>query len=379
MAFPFTDHNNMANSIGTKRLASEASTISNTRPRITNIWDAITLDTLDIKALYQYIKSNGDANAANPDGYTLLYLAAHNKSTEALCMLLLQQVDVNKVNGPHNELALHAACAKGHLDSAELLIENGSLVNAKDSLGHTPLTNAVFSGSEECIQLLLEHDADVSVVDEQGNSLLHHAASNNVTKAVPLFISKHVPIDAHNQRGLSPLALAISFGHSDVAIALIDGGANVNGRTRFATVLHYAITWNRLDVVKKLVEHGCQVNVVNDIEETPLYLAVQQRKIDLVQYLVDQAKADPCYPNNANLSLLYAASHGYTEICKLVLSKNTSNYFIQVAADKAARVGHQLTAKFLKEKLVEAKEPTKESEDITFESLVNTFSDDDES
>ncbi|PHZ10810.1 ankyrin, partial [Rhizopus microsporus ATCC 52813] len=87
------------------------------------------------------------------------------------------------------------------------------------------------------------------------------------------FISKHVPIDAHNQRGLSPLALAISFGHSDVAIALIDGGANVNGRTRFATVLHYAITWNRLDVVKKLVEHGCQVNVVNDIEETPLYLA----------------------------------------------------------------------------------------------------------
>ncbi|CAO3674071.1 unnamed protein product [Rhizopus microsporus] len=330
----------MANSIGTKRLASEASTISNTRPRITNIWDAITLDTLDIKALYQYIKSN-----------------AHNKSTEALCMLLLQQVDVNKVNGPHNELALHAAY----------------------SLGHTPLTNAVFSGSEECIQLLLEHDADVSVVDEQGNSLLHHAASNNVTKAVPLFISKHVPIDAHNQRGLSPLALAISFGHSDVAIALIDGGANVNGRTRFATVLHYAITWNRLDVVKKLVEHGCQVNVVNDIEETPLYLAVQQRKIDLVQYLVDQAKADPCYPNNANLSLLYAASHGYTEICKLVLSKNTSNYFIQVAADKAARVGHQLTAKFLKEKLVEAKEPTKESEDITFESLVNTFSDDDES
>ena len=94
---------------------------------------------------------------------------------------------------------------------------------------------------------------------------------------------------------------------------------------------------------------------------------------------MDQAKADPCYPNNANLSLLYAASHGYTEICKLVLSKNTSNYFIQVAADKAARVGHQLTAKFLKEKLVEAKEPTKESEDITFESLVNTFSDDDES
>ncbi|KAG1047569.1 hypothetical protein G6F43_009986 [Rhizopus delemar] len=372
----------MTNSVGQKRRSSavseSASTVSNARRKTDNLWDNIALSHLHIKTLYQYIKSNGDVDAVNNEGYGLLYLAAHNKNLEALCMLLLQRgTNVNKTHGPHAELALHAACAKGHLDAVELLIENGSLVDVKDALGHTPLTNAILSGSGECIAFILQQNADASVIDSQGNSLLHLTASSNVVQAVPLLVSKQVPVDGHNQRGLSPLAVAISFGHSETALALIDAGANVDGKTRLATVLHYAVTWNRFEVVKKLVESHCQVNVLNAIEETPLYVAVQQRKIDLVRYLVEQAKADPCFPKNANLPLLYAASHGYTEICKLVLSSNTSSYFIETAASMSARAGHQQTEKFLREKCQESVTTTTvhENDDAAFRSLIHTFSD----
>jgi ankyrin repeat protein len=370
------------------------------------IWKSINLEQLNIKALYQFIKSkNNSVDIMNKDGYSLLYLAAYNKSTEALRILLLQpDIDVNRLNGPHYELALHAACSKGLIDGVELLIENGSMLDAKDSLGHTPLTNAIFSNSLPCVELLINSQAgaDVSVTDAQGNTLLHLAATNNFTESIPLLISKGVPIDQHNQRGLSPLAIAISFGYIDTAIALIDGGADVNGRTRFATVLHHAVTWNRLEIVKKLVELNCNPNVVNILEETPLYLAVQQRKIDIVRYLIEEANADPCFtPNNSsnstNLPLLYAANHGYTEMSKILITPATSTFFIQTSADMSYRVGHPQTEQLLKEKLSDRLQSTSSShtttptgnpintvattsdkDDDAFASLFNTFSDEEE-
>ncbi|KAI8646547.1 ankyrin repeat-containing domain protein [Parasitella parasitica] len=367
-----------------------------------DIWDSINLEKLDIKALYQYIKSKDNlVNILNSDGYGLLYLAAYNKSVEALRILLLQpNIDVNQLNGPHHELALHAACSKGLFDAVELLIENGSMLDVKDSLGHTPLTNAIFSCCLPCVELLTKSEggeggegSDTSVTDEQGNTLVHLAATNNFTTVIPLLISKKVPVDSLNQRGLSPLAIAISFGHLDVALALIDGGADVNGKTRFATVLHHAVTWNRLEIVKKLVECECDVNVVNEMEETPLYLAVQQRKIDIVVYLIEVAKADPCYmlsnpSNTANLPLLYAANHGYTEMCKILLNSHTSTFFIQTAADMSRRVGFAMTETFLKDSIQERTSTSTTPSDATmtadkddeaaFASLFNTFSDDEE-
>lgn len=354
-----------------------------------DIWKSINLEKLDIKAFYQYIKSKDNSvHIIDDDGYSLLYLAAYNKSMEALRILLLQpNMDVNRLNGPHNELALHAACSKGLYDAVELFLENGSLINVKDSLGHTPLTNAIFSNSLLAVEYLINTgEADVSIIDEQGNSLLHLAASNSFESVIPLLIRKGVSVDNHNQRGISPLAIAISLGYMDTANALIDGGADVNGKTRFATVLHHAITWNRLEIVKKLVELNCDVNVVNVLDETPLYLAVQQRKIDIVRFLIEEAKADPCFmpgneSNTTNLPLLYAANHGYTEMSKLLITPKTSNYFMQTSIDMSNRVGYLGTEEFLKEQLLnrlQAPEDINTIKDEDFASLFKSFSDEED-
>ncbi|KAI8374026.1 ankyrin repeat-containing domain protein [Choanephora cucurbitarum] len=387
--------------LGNKRPADDLSqSQSNKRSKSmdeqdVDVFEYISLDSLDIKALYKYIRSkDSDVHILNKEGYSLLYLAAYNKNLEALRILLLQpNMDVNRLNGPHHEIALHAACSKGLYDGIELLVENGSELNTKDSLGHTPLTNAIFSGSLACVELLLstERGVDVSVIDEQGNNLLHLAVTNDFTECIPLLAKKGVLVDEHNHRGLSPLAIAISFGYIETAIALIDNGADVNGRTRFATVLHQAVMWNRIEIVKKLIEHNCNPNVVNLLEETPLYLAVQQRKIDIVQCLLD-AKADPCYmpdqpENTTNLPLLYAANHGYTEMSKLLITPKTSTFFVQVSVDMSARAGYPATEKSLAEELTQRsldKEPAttnndeKESDDAVFASLFNTFSDEEQ-
>jgi ankyrin repeat protein len=356
------------------------------------IWNSINLNGLDIKALYQYIKSKGNScQVTDKDGYSLLYLAAYNRNMEALRILLLQpDVDVNVLNGSHHELAIHAACSQDLPDAVELLIENGSQLDTKDSLGHTPLFNAIFACSLECVELLLKtgKDIDASIADNLGNTLLHISASRDFAKAIPLLTQCGIPVDHQNQRGLSPLAVAISLGNLEAATALIGNGADVNGRTKFATVLHHAVTWNRIEIVEKLVKLNCNVNVVNLLEETPLYLAVQQRKIDIVKYLIEEADANPCFSldpsNNTNLPLLYAANHGYTELSKYLVTSNTTDFSIRSSMDMAKRAGFPATEEFLKKQLEERNAKTentanaendKGEEDNTFTSLFNTFSD----
>ncbi|KAI7856626.1 ankyrin repeat-containing domain protein [Circinella umbellata] len=356
------------------------------------IWKSITLDAFDVKALYKYIRSKGSLNIANNDGYGFLYLAARNESMEALRILLLQpMIDVNQVHGPDRELPLHAAAGAGLIDATELLLEHESNINARDALGHTPLTNSLFSRSLGCLQLLVKAGASLDIEDPNGSTLLHFAAINNFAEGVEELLRHEAPVDAKNNRGLSPLAIAIGMGHMDVVRKLIEGKADVNGTTRFGTLLHHAVLWNRIDAVHALVNHGCNVNTLNVMEETPLLLAVQQRKIDMVRYLI-QNGADPCHSENEpglNVPLLYAANHGYTEMCDLLITDATKDYVIQQAIKMSERTSQTHTAQFLQNKLNERIEKEKEEESIApssseilgesdFNALINTFSDDEE-
>lgn len=340
------------------------------------IWNAITLNDFNVKALFQYIRSGGDINIANADGYGLLYLAARNESTEAMRMLLLQPgVSVEAVHGPNRELALHASATAGHVDAVELLLEHESPHHIRDALGHTPLTSCLFSQSIECLGLLLDAGADMQVKDEQGNTLLHLAAINGFAAAVDRL--DKIPVDERNARGLSPLAVAIGLGHVETMHRLLARGANVNGITRLGnTILHHAVTWNRIEAVKAVVDAGGDVNVLNAMEETPLMLAVQQRKIDMVRYLMEHG-ANPCIVDNTNMPLMYAANHGYTEMCDLLITKDTSDFFIQSAAELSERVNQMNTNKLLLARLQERKQPAIE-EDTDFSALLNMSDEEEE-
>ncbi|KAI8969119.1 ankyrin repeat-containing domain protein [Mycotypha africana] len=318
------------------------------------IWNAITLDSLDTEALNQYMNTkDSSANITNPGGYSLLYLVVANKSLDALRTLLMQPgVDINCLNGPEQETVLHAACSKGLNDAVELLIEKGALLDIKNSLGQPPIFKAIFSHSLKSVELLLGAGADMSVTDATGNTLLHLAVSNHFEEAIPLLLSKGAKVNQQNARGFSPLAVSINFGFTDIAIALMDGGADINQKVRFTTMLHHAITWNRLPIIKQLLERGCEVNVVDAQEDTAVYIAVQQRKTDILRYLLEEGKANPCYMainpvSTANLPLLYAANHGYTEICELLTTPTTATPIIGKAAELSKWAGFPDTEAYL--------------------------------
>ncbi|KAG1058825.1 hypothetical protein G6F42_028524 [Rhizopus arrhizus] len=74
-------------------------------------------------------------------------------------------------------------------------------------------------------------------------------------------------------------------------------------------------------------------------------------------------------------------------MCKILLTPNTSNFFVQTAADMSRRVGFAATEKVLKDGLQDRSESTTPSvatstvekdDEVAFASLFNTFSDDED-
>lgn len=70
--------------------------------------------------------------------------------------------------------------------------------------------------------------------------------------------------------------------------ALVDGGANLNELNNWGTVLHSAAIYGTTDIVEYLVAHGADVNVKDQLQQTPLMLAAQYGKFDIVKLLVQK-------------------------------------------------------------------------------------------
>ena len=69
---------------------------------------------------------------------------------------------------PLRTTLLHAACYDGRADIAELLIQLGADVHAREVNGRTPLHDAANNGHLEVIDVLVRHGASLNTRDNEG-------------------------------------------------------------------------------------------------------------------------------------------------------------------------------------------------------------------
>ncbi|KAL8233093.1 hypothetical protein R6Q57_002871 [Mikania cordata] len=112
-----------------------------------------------------------------------------------------------------NELkldAIHAFAREGDTENLMKCVESGIPVDIKDSEGRTALHWAVDRGHLETAELLLNRNADVNLKDNDGQTPLHYAAVCERESIAELLVKKNAATDIKDDDGNYPFDLCDS-------------------------------------------------------------------------------------------------------------------------------------------------------------------------
>ena len=224
---------------------------------------AVRVDDVDMAKLL--IGAGADAKLANRYGLTPLAIAAGSGNAAMVRLLLDAGADVNAVD-PAGETMLMIAARVGVFEAVKVLIERGAVPDAKDAAQQTALMVAVRENHPDVVKLLIEVGADVNAKTRAGQT--------------PGFVLPNsVPGFGHGVgivRGGLPArgSRAAHPGRADAAAlrrarrpprrragCCSTAGADVNQTdANGITPLIMAITNNRIDVARFLLERGADIN-----------------------------------------------------------------------------------------------------------------------
>jgi ankyrin repeat protein len=349
-------------------------------------------DTAGVRRL---LGTGADVNAAQVDGTTALHWAAYHDDAETVALLVRAGANVNAVNRygvppltqactngnaaivkllleagadanatlKGGESALMLAAHSGDVEAVKTLLAHGANLNSRERLGQTALMWAAAEGHTAVVQALIDAGADVKATVDSGFQAFHFAVRGGRLDTVRAFLAAGADVNAIMQRparagggrpgrargpGTTPLMLAVLNGHFELAIALVDAGADPNDvRTGF-TPLHMMAMVRRpdssdssdpaapdgagslssADFVREIVKRGAKVNFrlpkgapkqpatwssIGSEGATPFLFAADRGDLALMRLLL-KLGADPLLPNfDGTTPLMAAAGVGTNE------------------------------------------------------------------
>jgi ankyrin repeat protein len=254
--------------------------------------------------------------------YAPLHLASKRGHARVVERLLEAGADPETRTSSGGVAPLHLAAAGGSVEAVRALLDHGTEVDAPEGMWRqTPLMFAAAAGRTDVVRALLEAGADpaltarvldmtereeqddadrerveemaerqrAGIVDEPAPPEQPEAASNQPTREqIDLAQRDRVPTGrlSHAQLvgqygGLTPLLLAVRDGHRQTALALLDGGADINQPSdgdRTPPLVMATIN-GHFDLAHDLLQRGADPNLGSSANATALYTALNTQWI----------------------------------------------------------------------------------------------------
>eukprot|EP00435_Cladocopium_sp_Y103_P005001 s670_g1.t1 len=161
--------------------------------------------------------------------------------------------------------------------------------NARNAEYITPLCFAANKGHVEIIQLLLEAEANVNLPSGSIQRLtpLHMAAMAGCFDAVRVLVGGGAVKDLDDAAGFSPLLHAVRCDFVEIARFLVESGACTDEIASDSSELNLAAQRGGLEMVRFLIEIGCDINLADGSGYTPLHSAAASGYLEIVQLMVE--------------------------------------------------------------------------------------------
>jgi len=276
--------------------------------------------------------------------------------------------------------SIHHGALQGNLEAVKASIRTGvnpdtpcpyNDLDSNIAQGDTPLMIAVKHNQLDVVQELIRSGANVNMKNTLRKETALHMANNlDIAKEI---VNAKGDIHAKNHIGYTPLLEQASRGNIDIALFLIQAGANANDRSeKNLTALHWAVSsyypatvknsqeareaykkkkinlirtllkagvdvnasgesggvlempihWasaSEPEYIELLVKHGADINAKAFMGETPLHYAIKHEQIICLKKLIE-LKADIERKNSQGATPLhYAAIKGNTNAVMMLI------------------------------------------------------------
>ncbi len=304
------------------------------------------MGTLDIRDLLCTTIDNRSlidiaATKRNPDILRYCYNAAikfYQRDTERIAPKARDRI---------GHTALHWSAKCGTADVMPKLIKQGCEVGAETTFGRfTALDEACYYGHEECAKVLLAHGAQVNRASRNGSTPLFNAAQRGHLQVVKVLLAAGANPNLAAEDGSTPLTTSVlAHGYLNVVSTLLANGANVNVRMQGSTPLVLAAQENRLDLISVLIDHGADVNLATDSGGTPLFMAAQKGHLRFIEILLKVKGININAAFHTNKAALVSLGERYSSEVKLRLEnfikeKDDPDTITMTASDIAYILGH---------------------------------------
>ncbi len=187
-----------------------------------------------------------------------LYYTAFSNTLQLSELLIGNGTDVNAQGGDYVN-ALQAAAVSSNEKLVQLLLNNSANINIRGVFGNA-LQAAVASSNEKLVQLLLDNGASINAQGGEYGNALQAAAFYNNEKVVQLLLDNSTSINTQGGYYGNALQAAVAMGNEKLVQLLLDNGASINAQGgRYGNALQASLIRNKLKITRLLHSRGAKL------------------------------------------------------------------------------------------------------------------------